>query len=105
MIFLVLLLTHLILCLLHSLTQNRETRFNTIVIKVRRFFTFTVYIRILVEIYMLICLMLVSEFKYYIHIGGDDVFGHVKQSEGEKMDFFLLNEKFSYSLWKNFKHS
>ena len=53
--------------------------------KVYRVFTYSVYIRIFIEVFMFTVLMLLSEIKYYIRNGGDDSFGHQEQSGGNKV--------------------
>ena len=76
MLFILLLIFHLLSCLLLSVMKCKDSKCRLKVLKVYRFFTFTPYIRIFIELYLFTTLMLVSEIKHYIENGGKDSFGH-----------------------------
>ena len=106
-------IVHLIL----YLTKNIEHRYSSMVMKIYEFFTYTLYIRIVIELYMFSVLMLVSEIKYYFKNGGDDNFGHQGAGEekgirGNYVLFFfsfimlilaLAFSRFAYISWKRNK--
>ena len=76
MILFLLAIVHTLLCLLHYLTKNKEGKCSSIILKAYRFFTFSVYIRIFIELYLFTVVMFASEVKYYIKNSGDEDFGH-----------------------------
>ena len=71
MILILLCLVHLLICLLQCV-KNKSTKCNARVLKLNRFFTFTPYIRIFIQLYLFTTLMLASEIKYYIENGAED---------------------------------
>ena len=74
----------MIICLLYHKTKNKQTKLSYFALKYYRIFTFAIYIRFAIELYMLTVLMLVSEIKYYIKNNGDDTFGHQQEGEDEQ---------------------
>ena len=77
MIFLVLGFIHLILCLV----RNKEHKCRFVIVKIYQLLTFTLYIRIAIEVYMFTNLMIISEIKYYIKNEGGKNFGHKNVDE------------------------
>ena len=67
-VILVIGLIHLIL----YLTKNRDSKYKSMILKVYKFFTLTIYIRIAIEAYMFTTLMLVSEINYFVQTKNDD---------------------------------
>ena len=84
MVLCVIVIVHIVFCLLYCITKSRGGRFSSIVSGTYRFFTFTIYIRIFIEVFMFIFLMIVCEYRFYTQNGGDDVFGN--QEEGDSAD-------------------
>ena len=85
MILIFIAIIHILFCLLYTLTKNRENRFSSIILMIYRFFTFTIYIRIFIEAFMFIILMIISGFRYYNKNRGDDVFGYQEEGDSKKI--------------------
>ena len=85
MILFVLAIFHALFCVLYYCTNNSESRCSTKIKKVYKFFTFTVYIRIVVMIYMLVLLLAISEIKFYYKNEGGQIFGHQKGSSSNEV--------------------
>ena len=64
--------------------RKNESKFKSFLHKVYQFFTISLYIRVAIEVYVFIILMILSEIKYYIQKDGDDTFGHRKEGEDEQ---------------------
>ena len=68
---------HLVLYLI----KNKQSKYQSMVVKIYKFFTLTFYIRTAIELFMFNTLMIVSEFKHYAEAEGADNFGHQKAGE------------------------
>ena len=52
--------------------KNKESKFQQTILKLYKFFTLTIYIRMAIEVYLFILLMVISEINYYIESQSDD---------------------------------
>ena len=81
MVLLVFGIAHLIL----YFVRNKQHRCSSLIMKIYKSFTLTIYIRFSIEVYMFIAIVTVSEFKYYAKNGGGDAFGHKSSGEDKQV--------------------
>ena len=75
--------------------RKKQCRGNWIILKVYKFFTLTLYLRIAIEVYLFTVLMLLSEIKYYIKNGGSEDFGHHEAGESKQVKGNYVSTTFS----------
>ena len=81
MVLIVFGIVHLILYFIN----NKQHKCSSTIRKIYKLFTFTLYIRIAIQVCMFNTLMVVSEIKYYVKNGGGDTFGHQNPDEYEQV--------------------
>ena len=76
---------HLLFCLFFNLTKQKENKCSSILSSIYRYFTFDLYIRVFIELYLFTVLMIASEIKFYIKNTGDEDFGHEDGNREEQV--------------------
>ena len=90
-----LLVLHILSYIIYNLTKKRHDKLSSYALKIYRFFTFSAYIRIFLEVFLFTIVMLLSEIKYYFKNGGQYNFGHgsgqgqFKPLRGNYVSFYI----------------
>lgn len=96
--FIVIVTLKLIAQLLYRSISSKTSMFDQILLKVSRMSPLAMLARIMFEVYMITCLMAVSELKYYFTNGGKNNFGYQEEGEQDKVRGNYISSLISFCI-------